>query len=145
MEWQNWLHLFPPIFHAYFWRSWCCKYWMALVFSYKNFGGLWTLNLPIFFVFYSDSISKSLTNLLCLKFTFLAWKSSPWKSFEEHILLQDFFFNKYTSRNAKTARMKCTINTRYLSRFFSLLSTSKPKCNFGHWSKMTLSCLGISF
>ena len=30
------------------------------------------------------------------------------------------------------------LNTRHLSRFFLLLSASKPKCNFGHWSKMTL-------
>ena len=34
---------------------------------------------------------------------------------------------------------------RYHSRFFELLSASKPKCNFGHWSKMTLSCLCISY
>ena len=36
--------------------------------------------------------------------------------------------------------------TRHLSRFFWLLSASKPMCNFGHWSKKwPLSHLHISY
>ena len=39
----------------------------------------------------------------------------------EHILLQDFFSTKYSSRNAETARMKRTINTHYiLGKSFTL-------------------------